>query len=271
MKKKENLGRKLLNLGKRLLNAIILVGAQAIYLHVGDADLAVAPYTTDGDLALNPALLGQKPTLDEALTHAGFVPKTADSVGIWLAHRETPTNPNVAIAVDLLVPQSVSPGSGRRAAKLNGHSHRAARIVSGLEGAIIDNDPHMIASLKADCARQMSITVAGPAALLIAKVHKIHDRGSSPRVNDKDALDVFRLLRGIPTENIASRWQKIMTNTKPNSVAANGIKLLEEQFGTRTALGAQMIIRSLEGLMDADEIAKSCELLTTDLLFALKK
>lgn len=29
------------------LDAIVLVGAQAIYLHTGDADLAVAPYTTD--------------------------------------------------------------------------------------------------------------------------------------------------------------------------------------------------------------------------------
>ena len=27
--------------------ALVLVGAQAIYLHTGEADLAVAPYTTD--------------------------------------------------------------------------------------------------------------------------------------------------------------------------------------------------------------------------------
>lgn len=37
--------------------AIILVGAQAIYLHTGDADLAVAPYTTDADVTLNPRIL----------------------------------------------------------------------------------------------------------------------------------------------------------------------------------------------------------------------
>ncbi len=34
--------------------AVILVGSQAVYLHVGDADLAVAPFTTDGDLAIVP-------------------------------------------------------------------------------------------------------------------------------------------------------------------------------------------------------------------------
>ena len=34
--------------------ATILVGAQAIYLHTGDADLGVAEYTTDADLARCP-------------------------------------------------------------------------------------------------------------------------------------------------------------------------------------------------------------------------
>ncbi len=37
--------------------AIVLVGAQAIYLHTGEADLAVSPFTQDADLALNPATL----------------------------------------------------------------------------------------------------------------------------------------------------------------------------------------------------------------------
>ncbi len=38
--------------------AVIVVGAQALYLQAGEADMAVAPYTTDGDLALDPSLLG---------------------------------------------------------------------------------------------------------------------------------------------------------------------------------------------------------------------
>ncbi len=29
-------------------DAVVLVGAQAVYLRVGEADIAVAPYTTDG-------------------------------------------------------------------------------------------------------------------------------------------------------------------------------------------------------------------------------
>ena len=38
-------------------DAIVLVGAQAVYLRVGDADLAITPYTTDGDLVIDPAVL----------------------------------------------------------------------------------------------------------------------------------------------------------------------------------------------------------------------
>ena len=33
-------------------DSVILVGSQAIYLHTGNADFAIAEYTTDGDLAL---------------------------------------------------------------------------------------------------------------------------------------------------------------------------------------------------------------------------
>ena len=37
--------------------AVILVGAQAIYLHTAAVELAVAEFTTDADLTLDPALL----------------------------------------------------------------------------------------------------------------------------------------------------------------------------------------------------------------------
>lgn len=35
--------------------ALVLVGAQAIYLQVGAGELAVAPYTTDADLVIRPS------------------------------------------------------------------------------------------------------------------------------------------------------------------------------------------------------------------------
>ena len=59
--------------------AIVVVGAQAVYLHVGDADLAIAPFTTDGDLVLDPALLSEMPPLETALRDAGFYAPRVDS------------------------------------------------------------------------------------------------------------------------------------------------------------------------------------------------
>jgi len=42
-------------------DAVVLVGAQAVYLRVGEADLSVAPFTTDGDLAIDPTALAEAP------------------------------------------------------------------------------------------------------------------------------------------------------------------------------------------------------------------
>ena len=65
--------------------ALILAGAQAIYIHTGAADLAVAEFTTDGDLVVNPeTLLVDNPahlpeargrTLDEGDLRAVLEPK----------------------------------------------------------------------------------------------------------------------------------------------------------------------------------------------------
>jgi hypothetical protein len=119
-------------------DAVVLVGAQAVYLHVGDANLGVRPHTTDGDLVLDPSRLRETPPLERALSEAGFVPKKSDSVGIWATHRPSTHNPVTEVCVDLLVPASLSPGKGRRAARLAGHHARVARKVAGLEGAVVD-------------------------------------------------------------------------------------------------------------------------------------
>lgn len=60
-------------------DAIVLVGAQAVYLRVGEADIAVAPFTKDGDLAIDPAVLAEIPPLEKTLMAAGFLPKSKDS------------------------------------------------------------------------------------------------------------------------------------------------------------------------------------------------
>ncbi len=53
--------------------SLILVGAQAIYFHTGEADIAVAPFTTDADVVIDPTSLADQPALGEALQASGFV------------------------------------------------------------------------------------------------------------------------------------------------------------------------------------------------------
>jgi hypothetical protein len=88
-------------------DAVVLVGAQAVYLHTGDADLAVAPTTTDADIALAPDRLRDKPLLEEALRSSGFTP--GSDPGMWCG--------TGGVAVDIMVPEALS-GSGTGAAVL---------------------------------------------------------------------------------------------------------------------------------------------------------
>lgn len=249
--------------------AVIVVGAQALYLRVGEGDLAVAPYTTDGDLALDPDLLGEIPPLEQALAGAGFVWAGGDRVGVWLARSPTLAQPDLTIQVDLLVPQTLAPGQGRRAARLSGHQPMAARIVRGLEGVVVDNDPLRIGALEAADPRTVLARVAGPAALLVAKLHKIDDRVGTTRAGDKDALDVFRLLRAVATEELADRVAQVLGDARSRDAGRRGLELLGTYFH-RGGEGSAMASRALAGLMDEDEVRISCDLLAQDLLSAVR-
>src|SRR2546426_973376 len=100
-------------------SAAILVGAQAIYLHTGESLTAVAPFTDDGDLVLDPVGLLPEPRLEATMRARGFE-LDAVEVGRW----RNPTG----VIVDLLVPESLG-GPGRRGARLGPHGKAAARKV----------------------------------------------------------------------------------------------------------------------------------------------
>ena len=247
-------------------DAVILVGAHAVYMRVGEADLAVAPHTTDGDLAIDPTRLGAIPPLEQVLSQAGFRPKTGDSVGVWITHRPTGDNPATEVTIDLLVPASVSPGKGRRAARLPGHDPRSARIVRGLEGVIADSDTMSVAGLDASDGRTFDIRVAGSAALLVAKAHKIQDRTGTTRSTDKDALDVLRLLRGRTSGELAGRLRLLLADDTARPVTVEALDLLRSQFVNRAGEGIEMAVRAVGVLGDPAEIAASCEVLAGELL-----
>ncbi len=250
--------------------ATILVGAQAIYLHSGDADLGVAEYTTDADLAFDPDLLAEIPPLDQALEGAGFYGPSS-AIGIWKTQRRTSASLDIDVQVDLLVPTIVSPGTGRRAARLPGHGVNAARKVDGLEGALVDLGEHEIASLEPEVdPRVVRVNVAGPGALLVAKMFKIHERRGSTRANDKDALDVLRILQGVSTEDLARSLTSILGTERSATTGARALELFTELFGNRGGEGTAMAARAAQPVMDPDQVRGICEALAGDLLEVVK-
>jgi hypothetical protein len=240
-------------------DALVLVGAQAIYLHTGEGDLAVAPYTTDGDLALDPARLSSEPTLEDAMRLAGF--RLDEQPGIWRGAGE--------VEIDLLVPEAVG-GGGTRGARLDVHGNRAARKARGLEAALVDNSPSQITAFEPDDDRLFALAVAGPAALLVAKLHKLADRRDAPsRLDDKDALDVVRLLRATRTQEVAEVLQRLTQDAQAAEVTSEAIEQLDALFASPDAHGCQMAARAVTPLEDPATIAVSAAALASDLIRAL--
>ncbi len=248
-------------------DALVLVGAQAIYVHAGESHLAIAPYTTDGDLAIDPALLHAYPLLEDALASGGFV-RQPDVVGIWIRSVDIGGTVHV-VPVDLLVPDSLG-GPGRRGARIPPHNNFVARKVIGLEATLVDKDQRRITSFEASDERSFTMWVAGPAGLLVAKVHKIADRTETPnRAHNKDALDVYRLLRGVTTTDLVNRLRALRTSEIARSVTDSTVEQLARLFGRPDAPGCVMATRAAGPLDNPETLTASLVALTEDLLRGL--
>lgn len=249
------------------IDAIVLVGAQAVYIHAGEADLAVAPFTTDGDLAIDPRVLGSNPLLEVALDAANF--RQADGeAGVWETSVYVEGVPTV-VSVDLLVPDTLS-GPGRRSARIPPHAKTAARKVSGLEASLVDNDMRTISALETDDNRHFKLAVAGPSALLVAKVHKILDRMGTPdRLRDKDALDIYRLLKAMPTDDLVNRFGTLLADELSRPVTERTITELSRLFGSPNAIGTQMAVRAAGRLESEATLSASLVVLAGDLIAGL--
>lgn len=254
---------------QRHLASLILVGAQAIYLQTGESGIAVAPYTTDGDLVIDPRQLADEPHIDEAMRKAGFIPEL-NAVGIWHKTLEV-GGVRRNISVDLLVPELFG-GQGRRAARIPPHGRRTARKVTGLEGALVDRDLVQVAALDPGDPRRFDLSVAGPAALLVAKIHKIIDRLESPdRRNNKDALDIYRLLRGTTTEELALRLQILLSDPVSSGPSQTAASQLPKLFGREQAPGTRMAVDAAVPFENEETMRASIVVLTRDLLDALSR
>lgn len=64
------------------IGAVIVIGAQAVYLRTGDRMRQYQPFTTDADLVIDPGLLAEAPLIGDAMLAAGF--NNTNEPGIWI-------------------------------------------------------------------------------------------------------------------------------------------------------------------------------------------
>lgn len=247
--------------------ATILVGAQAVYLRSADVPITSSPYTTDADLALNPATLGTEPALQDVMAAAGFQLRTQP--GLWYK----PDAILIHAEVDLLVPAAVA-GPGRRAARLPGHAKQVAMRSPGLEPVLIDNSHLEITALETGDPRTFQLRVAGIAALLIAKAHKLGERvtdaGASPasRVKQKDAGDILRLLL-VANHTTRTTLVHLLADELTGPSTRTGIDHLRTLFGHRRSRGVELATAALTDDLPAARVAAIADtqitMLTADL------
>jgi hypothetical protein len=161
-----------------------------------------------------------------------------------------------------------------RAGRIPPHAKNTARITAGLEPALVDHAPRLLTALEPSDRRQVDLKVAGPAALLVAKAIKVEERladadgGKSIRLKEKDALDMFRLLQAIETEDLVHGIRRHFSDDQAGEVTMRGLRAIET-YGVdpRSPLPA-LAARAAAG--DAT-IAPSFVALTTELLNAVDK
>ncbi|WP_311931769.1 hypothetical protein [Microbispora sp. H11081] len=246
---------------------MIVIGAQAIYLHTVRSPVALAETTKDSDLALDPRVLEDEPLLEQSMGRAGFYrDPLGGQPGAWLNSEGIP--------VDLMVPEALA-GSGTkntRGARIPPHDRRAARRARGLEAAVIDNMVMEVTALDPHDHRSYRVKVAGPAALLVAKLHKIFERVAVPhRLNDKDAHDIYRILIDTDTLQLAAAFDALLGDPISSETTDQAVEYLAALFASSPdALGARMAGRAEEGIGEPETVALATSLLAADLVRAMR-
>ncbi len=256
-------------------DSLVLVGAQAVYLRTAEVDLSFsASYTTDADLVVDPTTLADQPPIVDAMEAAGFTRIQPDRPGIW-GKRVTVDGSELVVPVDLIVPEALA-GPGRRGARLVGHDKQAAGRAVGLEAAVVDRSPLTIHSIDPADHRAISVNVAGPVALLVAKLHKIGERVANAdarpdRVIAKDGVDTYRLMLHLKAVEAASRLQALLTNPIAGPTTRTGIIYLKTLFAAPGSPGTRLAVAGLEADVPQSRVESVCVGFTTSVVAALDR
>ncbi|MEV0030444.1 GSU2403 family nucleotidyltransferase fold protein [Nocardia sp. NPDC050793] len=247
--------------------SVIVIGAQAVYLHTGGAQVAIAEATKDSDVALDTRNLGSDPTINAAMEKANFVPNPQQpQPGAWMSPDGIP--------VDIMVPEALAGKKSRRRVHKPPHDKMAMRRARGLEAAVVDYSEIVVPSLAPGDDRAITANVAGPAALLVAKCHKIAERINDPkpdRLKDKDAHDIYRILVKFQTAELAATFTNLLADAVSAEVTNEAVDHLHALFAAGPdATGSDMAGRAEEGVGEPEQVATAISFLASDLVEAIR-
>jgi hypothetical protein len=97
------------------------------------------------------------------------------------------------------------------------------------------SNAHVVAAVTFD------VEVAGTAALLVSKAHKIHDRLASKRperAEDKDASDVYRLMQTSAPDEVGDTLAQLQRDEIAGPVTTAAVGYLTNLFGRRQGRGS---------------------------------
>jgi hypothetical protein len=187
-------------------DALTIVGAHAVILRTQDLNIFVSP-TGDGDLGVTPSLVLGEPPLDVLMSAAGFEPRTDSRPGLWGRGRIEADNGKVTWneQIDLITGEGLSGNTraGKRSVSALSAHGRGVGSTPGIELTAFDRSEMLVADF-VDPAVTVEVNVAGYAALICAKSFKLGERldAGGQRLRDKDAGDLWRLLRCADRDNV---------------------------------------------------------------------
>ena len=217
------------------IDAVVVIGAQAVYLRTAGIETGLAALTLDADLAIDRRALSDAPLLENALLAAGMT--AGEGPGTW--HTAS------GVAVDIMLPRALADPGGQRGARMPPHGRQVARRTVGIEACVVDCDLIDIRALDPTDSRESNVRVAGPAGLIVAKTTKIAERLATPsRLVDKDAHDVLRLLQASSSEGLARRMQTALDDPLSSETTERALMSLFALASEAAAVIPQMAARA---------------------------
>jgi hypothetical protein len=119
----------------------------------------------------------------------------------------------------------------------------------------------------------LAVKVASPSALVVAKVFKIGERqsGKPGRLLDKDAHDLYRLLRAVETDEIAAGLRRLSESSLAGGVTGRALDWMRQFCSSPQALVPAMAGRAEQFVGRPADVAEATWALAQDVLDAVGK